>query len=121
MKYVRQLEIILSISFVGEILHAVLPLPVPASIYGILLMFACLTAGLFKTDQIRETSSFLLEIMPMMFIAPAVGLVESWDELGPALPAYIAAMLVSTFAVVVTSGGTAQWLIRHDRKKKEKE
>ena len=43
MKFVRQFMIILAISFVGELLHALLPLPVPASItasvlYGLVLL-----------------------------------------------------------------------------------
>ena len=42
MKYFRQFFIILAISFVGEILHMVLPLPVPASIYGLVLMLLAL-------------------------------------------------------------------------------
>jgi len=64
MKYIRQLGIILLVSFLGELLHYLLPLPVPASIYGIVLLFAALETRLLKADAIRETSSFLLEIMP---------------------------------------------------------
>ena len=41
MRYVKQFGIILLISFLGEVLHALLPLPVPASIYGIVLLFLC--------------------------------------------------------------------------------
>ena len=42
MKYLKQFLIILLISFIGEILKAVLPLPVPASIYGMAILFVCL-------------------------------------------------------------------------------
>ena len=119
MKYVRQFEIILAISFAGEILHAVVPLPVPASIYGILLMLLCLHSGLFRTDQIREVSTFLIEAMPMMFIAPAVGLVDSWDVLRPIFPAFLAALVVSTAAVFGVSGSVTQWLVRRDRKEEK--
>ena len=65
MKYIRQLGIILLVSFLGELLHYLLPLPVPASIYGIVLLFAALETRLLKADAIRETSAFLLEIMPV--------------------------------------------------------
>lgn len=120
MKYVRQFEIILAISFAGEIFHAAVPLPVPASIYGILLMFLCLHRGLFRTDQVREVSTFLIEIMPMMFIAPAVGLVSSWDVLGPMFPAFIACLLVSTVAVFGAAGRVTQWVMRRERKAERK-
>ena len=36
----------MAVSFVGEILHAVLPLPIPASIYGLVLMLALLMTGI---------------------------------------------------------------------------
>ena len=78
MKYIRQLGIILLVSFLGELLHYLLPLPVPASIYGIVLLFAALETRLLKADAIRETSAFLLEIMPMLFVPAGVGLLEKW-------------------------------------------
>ena len=77
MRYVKQFGIILLISFLGEVLHALLPLPVPASIYGIVLLFLCLQTGLLKVSAIRETSRFLIAIMPMLFLPAAVGLIES--------------------------------------------
>lgn len=83
MKYIRQLGIILLVSFLGELLHYLLPLPVPASIYGIVLLFAALETRLLKADAIRETSAFLLEIMPMLFVPAGVGLLEKWDVLRP--------------------------------------
>ena len=35
MKYLRQLLMILIFSFIGEVLHAVIPIQMPASIYGL--------------------------------------------------------------------------------------
>ena len=76
MKYLKQMLIIISVSLLGELLHEILPLPVPASIYGIVGMFALLYTGVLKVDQVKETSSFLIEIMPVMFIPAAVGLIS---------------------------------------------
>ena len=72
MKYFRQFFLILAISFAGEILHMVLPLPVPASIYGLVLMLLALVTGIVKIEQVKDTAVFLIEIMPVMFI-PAGG------------------------------------------------
>ena len=41
MKYVRQIGIILGITLAGEFLNKILPLPVPAGVYGLFLMLAC--------------------------------------------------------------------------------
>ena len=42
MKYVKQTCIITGMTLAGEILGSVLPLPVPAGVYGLFLMLAAL-------------------------------------------------------------------------------
>ncbi|MDQ9840279.1 CidA/LrgA family protein, partial [Acinetobacter baumannii] len=73
MKYVKQFLIILLISAMGEGLYAILPLPIPASVYGVILMLAALISGILKLEQVKETADFLIEIMPVMFIPAGVG------------------------------------------------
>ena len=68
MKYLRQLLMILIFSFIGEVLHAVIPIQMPASIYGLVLLFIALMTGLVKLPQVHEAARFLIEIMPLMFI-----------------------------------------------------
>ncbi len=111
MKYLKQMLIIISVSLLGELLHRLLPLPVPASIYGIVGMFILLYTGLLKVDQIRETSSFLIEIMPVMFIPAAVGLISSWDVLKAHWLSYVTVTLVSTVLVMAVSGLVTQAVI----------
>ena len=108
MKYLKQMLIILSVSLLGELLHEVLPLPVPASIYGIVGMFLLLYTGLVKVDHVKETSAFLIEIMPVMFVPAAVGLIRSWDILKAHWLSYITVVAVSTVVVMVVSGLVTQ-------------
>ena len=75
MKYLRQLLMILIFSFIGEVLHAVIPIQMPASIYGLVLLFIALMTGLVKLPQVHEAARFLIEIMPLMFIPAGVVLV----------------------------------------------
>ncbi len=121
MKYIRQLGIILLISFLGELLHYLLPLPVPASIYGIVLLFTALETRLLKVDAIRETSVFLLEIMPMLFVPAGVGLLEKWDVLRPVWLPFAVIVIVSTFTVFATAGRTAQHVMRLRQKRGTKD
>lgn len=118
MKYVKQFGIILTISLISEMFHEWIPLPIPASIYGIVLLFVCLQTKFIRVSSIRETSMFLIEIMPLMFIPAAVGLVEVLDILQSALFAYIIITLVSTFTVMGASGRLTQSLIRRKAERK---
>ena len=118
MNYLKQFGIILAISCLGEILHQLLPLPVPASIYGIVILFTCLQSGLLKLASIRETSAFLIEIMPILFLPAAVGLLEAWDVLKPNLLPIAAITAVSTFVVMGAAGLVTQAVIRRERRAK---
>ncbi len=112
MKYIMQLMIILLISFVGELLYYLIPLPIPASIYGIIILFMLLEFKVIKLDQVKDTASFLIEIMPLMFVPAAVGLMDSYDILSKNLISYILVIVVSTLAVMVVSGRITQFFIR---------
>ena len=116
MKILSQLAIIFSISLAGEVLAAALPLPIPASIYGIVILFALLESRVLSVDAIREASSFLITIMSMLFIPATVGLMDSFDLLKSRLAAYVIIMLVSTVVVMIVSGRCAQTIIRKEDK-----
>lgn len=117
MKYIRQLLMILFISFLGEVLKRILPLPVPAGIYGLLLLFLALELHLIPLDAVRDTGKFLIEIMPLMFIPAVVELMEVWDVLRPILIPVIVIMSVSTVAVMAAAGRVAQAVMRLGKKK----
>ena len=116
MKYIKQCLIILVISFIGELLKYLLPLPIPASIYGMVLLFTGLMTGLIKLEEVKETGTFLIEIMPLMFIPAAVGIIESWDIIKPNVIAYAIITIVSTVLVMALAGRVTQFVIRHSKK-----
>ena len=117
MKYIRQFLIILIISFFGELLKYLLPLPVPASIYGMALLFAGLMTGIIKLESVKETGRFLIEIMPVMFIPAGVGLITSWGTLSSMLFPISLITVVTIITVMVATGRTSQWIIRKDAKR----
>jgi len=115
MKYIRQFPIILFISLVGEIIHLLVPLPVPASIYGLLLMLIGLRKKWIPLEAVEEVSIFLIDIMPLMFIPAAVGLLDSWGVLRPILIPFLVITLFSTIIVMVITGKVTQLFIKNDR------
>ena len=121
MKYLKQLLIILAISFVGEALKYFLPLPIPASIYGMLLLFILLLTGVVKLDDVQDVGKFLIEIMPVMFIPAGVGLMASWGVLKPMLVPVVVIIVVSLVLVMGISGRITQRVIRHNQKKEGKD
>lgn len=120
MKYIRQIAIIMFIAFIGEALNALIPLPIPASIYGIVLLLILLMTGALKVESIREVSTFLIEIMTLTFIPATVGLMDSFHLLRGSLIAYIVILVVSTYAVMIVSGRVSQRVIRAEKARGER-
>jgi len=113
-----EFAIILGISFAAELLHAALPLPVPAGIYGMVLLLALLLTGVLKLEKVERAGKFLLEIMPVMFIPAAVGLMGIAGEMRGALLPIAAVVLLTTVIVMAGTGRTAQGIIRREERRK---
>ena len=115
MKFLKQFLIILAISLIGEILKSVLPFPIPASIYGMVLMFVLLLTGVIKLDQVRDAGKFLIEIMPVMFIPAGVGLMSSWGVLQPVLLPVSVITVITIFTVMGATGLVSQCIIKKSK------
>lgn len=122
MKYIIQIGIISGISFVAEILHVLLPLPVPASVYGLLMLLIMLLTGIVKEEHIKDTADFLLSIMPLFFVPAAVALITSVESMRGNVWKLLIMCLVSTIVVMVVTGLVSQLIVRvgkHDIRKED--
>lgn len=120
MKYIKQFAVIALMTFLGEVLNLLIPLPVPASIYGMILLFLSLQTGVLKLSQIEETADLLLGVMPIFFISPTVSLMSSIGAIKNNLLGVFVICVVSTAAVMVVTGLVSQAIIRHDKKEEQK-
>lgn len=112
----KPIAIILGISFVGEVLHKILPLPFPSSIYGLIVFFALLQLKIIKLDTVKPFSNFMLDIMPVFFVAPAIGLMETWNIMSEILIPVILIGVVTTGIIMVVTGIVSQKIIRKSKK-----
>lgn len=73
MKLIFEFARIAAFCFAGEVCHLVLPLPIPASVYGLMLLLAALRFGVVKLEQVRTAALFLTGIFPLLFVPAAAG------------------------------------------------
>jgi len=104
MKYIRQFAIILLFSLLGELCHLMIPIPIPASIYGMVLLFLSLALGLLKVDAVKETGSFLVSLLPLLFVVPTVGLMGHWGLIREELLQITILIVVTTVLTFGVSG-----------------
>ena len=112
MKYLNQFLIILGFTLLGEALQRIVPLPIPASVYGIVLLFLSLCFGLVKLEWVKEAGGFLTSILPVLFVAPAVNILENWGLIKGALVPIVLLTLASTVLTFGIAGRVAQAIMK---------
>ncbi len=108
MSLVYEFGIILAVCLAGELLHWLLPLPVPASIYALCLLLVLLLTGIVKEKNIARAAGFLLNIMTMLFIPAAVGLISVWADARRMLAPLAVAIVPITVVVMAATGVSVQ-------------
>ena len=115
MKYVFQFARIMGFCLAGELLHRVLPLPIPAGIYGLVLLAAALLTGVLKLEQVKQTGDFLSSLFPLLFIPTVAGVMEQWELIAGNLLPILIALVPVTWAVMAVAGKVTQAIM--DRRK----
>lgn len=114
MKFFKQFGWIMFVTCLGEILKYLLPFPIPASIYGLVLMMLFLMTGFIKLDRVYQVGTFLIEIMALMFIPAAVGIIESWAQLQRIILPVSIITVITTVMVMVVSGKVTQFILERE-------
>lgn len=112
MKFMKQLSVILTISFIAELMEYLIPLPVAASIYGLILMLIGLITGIIPLEKVEGAADFLVEILPVLFIPPTVGIMASVDALKEMLIPLCVISVISTVLIMGVTGRVAQGILR---------
>ena len=112
MKYVHQLGIILAFSLLGELLSALVPFPVPAAIWGMVLLLLALLCRILRVEAVRETGRFLVSILPLLFVVPTVGLVDCFDLVANNWVPILVILVVGTVVTFGVSGGLTRLFTR---------
>ena len=112
MKYLTQFLTIMGFTLIGEVLQRIVPLPIPASVYGIALLFTALCLKWVKVEQVKETGAFLTSLLPLLFVSPAVGIVEDWGLIREDLLAILLLLVGSTVLTFGISGRVAQFFLK---------
>ena len=119
MQYIFQLLVILGASFLGEICNLLLPLPIPASVYGLVLLFTALMTGIIKLEKVEKVASFLIATMSIYFIAPGVSLMTIIADYVDSLVGIVVICCVSTILVMVVTGKVSQLIMERSESKEQ--
>lgn len=116
MKYIKQLLIILTVSLLAEVMEAMIPLPVAASVYGLLIMLIGLCTKIIKLPDVEKVADYLVSIMAIMFVPPTVAIMVSYEQLKTMLVPLFVISFVTTLLVMVVTGRVSQFLLNRGKK-----
>jgi len=119
MKYLSQFLYILLFSLLGELLEWLIPFPIPAAIYGLVLLLLALMTGIVKEKQVSEVSAFLISLLPVLFVPPLAKILLYWNLISPNLAAIAIICVVSTVFIFAISGLVTKWLQGRKRGQKD--
>lgn len=116
MKFMFQFARILLCCILGEVLHTLLPLPIPASIYGLVILLIFLLTGLYKLEQVKQVGTFLTGLFAFLLTPAATGVMELLDVLAQLWLPILIALVPVTVLVFAVSGWVTQWLMKKGEK-----
>ena len=116
-KYIKQICIILTICLIAEVMEYLIPLPIAASIYGLVLMLVALMTKIIPLKEVEGVADFLTENMAIVFIPPTVGTMARVEEMTQMLIPLIVISIVSTLLIMAVTGLVTQAIIRRKKPK----
>ena len=70
--------------------------------------------GFIKLDRVYQAGTFLIEIMALMFIPTAVGIIESWGQLERIILPVSIITVITTIVVMIVSGKVTQFFLERE-------
>lgn len=119
MKILGQIGILCAICLLGEGIASILPIPFPASVISLVLVFLLLAVRWLRVEQIQEVSSFLIQNMSFFFIPAGVGILESFGQIQDSLLPLLAVLVLTTIITFGVTALTVGGIIRLQEKRRE--
>lgn len=112
MKLYVQLMIIFTIALIGEGISSFFQLPIPGSIIGLILLFLALQFKWLRLRHVSLVGNFLLANMTILFLPPAVGIMDKFDVIAPYLLPIVLIILGALVLNVVVMALVVQFIKR---------
>ena len=104
MEIIVQIGIVFGVCLVGQLISSCLPVAVPASVIGMLLLLLLLCFEILKPHHIEKKSNFLLNNMAFFFIPAGVSIINNYSFVANhVLPLLLVCFITLLLTFAVTS------------------
>ena len=114
--FLRGFLLILLFLAAGKVISAYLPVPFPASIIGLILLFIALSTSLVKVQWVAMSGNFILKYMALLFIPIGVGLLNYFDLIISHWLVIVFSLFFTTLFIMFLVGHFYQFLSKQEGK-----
>lgn len=108
-QYLRSFLLIYTCLYAGVFIASLLPIAIPGSIIGMLIMFTLLSLQILPAKWVKPSSHLLIRYMALLFVPIGVGIMQYYDVLKAQFGPIVVSCLISTLVVIVVVGWSSQW------------
>lgn len=109
--FFQQALTIAVILFISKIIEAFMPIPMPASVIGLVLLFIALCTGIVKLEQVESVGTALTNNISFLFVPAGISVINSLAILSKSPILIILLIIISTIFLLVCTGYASQLLV----------
>lgn len=113
--WLRAFAILFAMFYLGKLIDFLLPIGIPASIWGLLLLFMGLVLTLIKPHWLFPATNLLIRYMALLFIPASVGVVEHLDLLTSQATSLLLPNIISTVLTIIFTALLAQRMFAREK------
>ncbi len=119
MEILVQIGILFGVCLLGESISSLLPVTVPSSVIGMLLLLLLLCLGILQTRHIEKLGDFLLKNMAFFFIPSGVGILDYYSVVSGSIFKLLLICLLTTILTFAATAKTVEAVINIQERRRE--
>ena len=99
------------ILLISKIIESFIPIPMPASVIGLVLLFIALCTGIVKLGQVESVGTALTNNISFLFVPAGISVINSLPILSQSPVLIILLIIISTILLLISTGFASQLLV----------
>ncbi|MCM3035550.1 antiholin-like murein hydrolase modulator LrgA [Bacillus pumilus] len=121
--FLSQAFIFATVMFVSNLISMYLPIPMPASVIGLVLLFVLLTTKMVKLEQVEQLGTSLTGLISFLFVPSGISVIQSLGVMQEVGVQVVGVIIIATIMLLAATGLFSQLLMQlseKPQKRKEK-
>ncbi|ODJ51986.1 antiholin LrgA [Brochothrix thermosphacta] len=110
--FLQQAFIFAIVMLVANIIKGFLPMPMPASAIGLILLFIALSTKIVKVEQVEGLGNKLISIISFLFVPAAISVINSLGILSTSGLQIMLIIIVATVILLAITGWSTQVFLK---------